>query len=191
MVSGNEKPVLSKAIILIVILITLGLCNSAFTQTLQPNDQAPTFFLKSLGGDNVYLRDYCGELRSGADTPHVVILSFFATWCLPCQHEIPILEKFYNEFKGEPIKVFLIDVGEDSTKVVQYVSAKGITLPVLLDNYTTTAKNYGVVTNGNAELPQLFIIDQQGRITYHKLGYSQDDQLRKTLIQHVGELLNQ
>ena len=64
---------------LIVILITVGISTTAFTQALQPNDQASTFILKSLEGENVYLWDWCGVLRSGADTQHVVILSLYTS----------------------------------------------------------------------------------------------------------------
>jgi hypothetical protein len=74
MVANDNIPVLSKIPLLIVILLALGLYYTAFTQTLQPNDHAPTFILKSLEGENVYLRDWCGELRAGADAPHVVKL---------------------------------------------------------------------------------------------------------------------
>lgn len=163
------------------------------SDSLKVGDPAPTFVLKDLNGQNVYLRDYCGELRdqSSSVVSQVVILSFFATWCLPCQKEIPILEKFYSDFRQEPIRVFLIAVGEDKIKIQSFVSAKGIALPVLIDGFTTTAKNYGVADKfGRVNLPQLYIIDKKGRVQFHQIGLKAEDPLRDLLLKNVGKLLN-
>ena len=181
--------ILYKELFILILLfspiITFGVTN------LKVGEPAPTFILKDLNGNNVYLRDFCGELRKKEATSHVVIISFFATWCAPCRHEIPVLQKFYSDFKKEGIKIFLVAVGEKRKKVLSFVSAKEITLPVLLDIYATTAKNYGVADHlGRATLPQIFIIDRKGKIAYIKKGFSKDNNLRKILIEKVSKLLN-
>ncbi len=161
--------------------------------SLKVGDLAPTFILKDLRDRTVYLRDFCGEPRrpSGSPNAQVVILSFFATWCLPCQQEIPILQKFFADFQQEPIQALLIAVGESKEKVQSFVSAKGISLPVLLDSFATTAKNYGVADKaGRATLPQLFIIDQKGFIQLHQIGFEEKNSLRDLLVREVGKLLN-
>ena len=61
---------------------------------------APTFSLPKLDLKYVSLRDYCGdELRKPwiNKIKHVVVLSFFATWCKPCIAEIPHLEKMEKD----------------------------------------------------------------------------------------------
>ena len=180
-------------VIRFILLLSLFLFPATVTgiDSVRIGDPAPTFILKDLSGTNKYLRDFCGELRSNSSIPHVVILSFFATWCTPCRHEIPILEKFNNDFKQENIKIFLVDVGEENDKVRSFVSANNITLPILLDSYVTTAKNYGVAdSRGSYSLPQLFIIDREGKINYISKGISKKDNFRKILIEKVGNLLN-
>jgi len=128
---------------------------------------APPFSLQSLDGGYVFLRDYCGEkLRKPwlNKTKHVVVLSFFATWCVPCQREIPQLIKIQNLLKDQPVKFFLIDVGEKKSKVKPFIEEKGYTLPVLLDVYQVVAKKYGAHS-----LPRLVIVDKQGKVRlYHK-----------------------
>jgi len=161
--------------------------------SLKVGDLAPTFVLRNLHDRMVYLRDFCGEPRrqNGPSNAEVVILSFFATWCFPCQEEIPILQKFYADFQQEPIHVLLIAVGEGKEKVQSFVSAKGVSLPVLLDSFATTAKNYGVANKaGKATLPQLFIIDQKGFIQLHQIGFEEKQSLRDVLVRQVGKLLN-
>jgi len=180
---------LSKILIFSLFLLLSLLLEGA--ETLRVGNSAPSFVLKDMNNNNIFLRDYCGKLRKKGSNPNVVILSFFATWCKPCHKEIPILQKFYNDFKEESIQIFLIDIGEKKEKVQSFVYAKNITLHVLLDSFATTAKNYGVADYlGRATLPQLFIIDTKGKIVYIKKGYKKSDNLRKVLIEQVSRILN-
>jgi len=159
--------------------------------TIHIGSHAPHFALKDLSDNTIFLKTYCGDSLNGPGESHVIILSFFATWCIPCQSELPILEKFYQDFQHEKINVFLINTGEKKDKVIQYQISKDIHLPVLLDSYLTTSKNYGVVNqNGKMTLPQLFIIDRNGILRYYQIGFQEDVDLRKLLLQKVGELLN-
>ena len=183
----------SCAILLELLLVLTPLQTVCAADSLKVGDLAPTFILKDLRDRTVYLRDFCEEPRrqNSSPNPRVVILSFFATWCLPCQQEIPVLQKFYADFQQEPIHVLLIAVGESKEKVQSFVSAKGISLPVLLDSFATTAKNYGVADKaGKATLPQLFIIDQKGIIRFRQTGFDEKISLRDVLVKHVGKLLN-
>jgi alkyl hydroperoxide reductase subunit AhpC len=174
-----------------LLILFLWIVDCISMDSLKVGQQAPTFALKAITGKTVFLRDYCGDLRSDKGESHVVVLSFFATWCVPCQHEIPILDKFYQDFSYEKIKVILVAVGEDQQKVITYAKAKNISLNIVLDNFLTTSKNYGVVNHqGSMTLPQLFIIDHKGFISFIQKGYRDDIDLRKMLIQKVGELLN-
>ena len=132
--------------------------------------EAPTFSLPSLDQEYVSLRDFCGQtLRKPwiNKTKHVVVLSFFATWCEPCKKEIPHLTKLMNEFKDQPVKFFLIDVGEEREKVLNYVNSAGVDVPVLLDRYQKTAERFDALT-----LPRLFVLDKNGLIQRKQKGFS-------------------
>lgn len=132
--------------------------------------EAPTFSLPSLDQEYVSLRDFCGEkLRKPwiNKTKHIVVLSFFATWCEPCQKEVPHLEKLQNEYKDKPVKFFIIDVGEERGKVARFIEKAGYNLPVLLDRYQKTSERYDAKT-----LPRLFVIDKNGNIQRKQKGFS-------------------
>ncbi len=75
---------------------------------------SPTFYLKTIDREDFYLRNYCGKLRQPwkNKTQHIMVISFFATWCVPCMKEIPELEKIADKYKDKNVKVVLIDVQE-------------------------------------------------------------------------------
>ena len=94
---------------------------------VEPGSPAPTFSLPDLEQNYISLRDYCGEkLRKPWKNKekHVVIISFFATWCKPCMEEIPHLEAIAQKYRNRHVKIFLIDVGEETQKVADFISGK-------------------------------------------------------------------
>ncbi len=158
------------------IFISLVLILSSVVFAQQTEDplcidcEAPTFSLPSLDQEYVSLRDFCGQkLRKPwiNKIKHVVVLSFFATWCAPCKAEIPHLTKLMNEFKDQPVKFFLIDVGEEREKVLNFVNSEGVEIPVLLDRYQKTAERFNALT-----LPRLFVLDKNGLIQRKQKGFS-------------------
>lgn len=155
---------------------------------LQIGDAAPTFYLKDIQDKDVFLRNYCGQkLRQPWKNKekYVVILSFWATWCGPCQKEIPVLQEVIDSFGNEKIKVFLVDVGEKKEVVASFVQKKNYKLPVLLDIYSmVSAKKYMVNS-----LPRLFVIDQDGIIRHVTKGFKGAEHLRSELTTILNELL--
>jgi thiol-disulfide isomerase/thioredoxin len=157
-----------------LIFVIIIFCGSVFSQ--ENNDplciscESPTFSLPSLDQEYVTLRDFCGkELRKPwiNKTKHVVVLSFFATWCEPCKAEIPHLTKLKEEFKDQPIKFFLIDVGEKREEVLDYITSAGVEIPVLLDRYKKTAERFDALT-----LPRLYVLDKNGLIQRKQKGFT-------------------
>lgn len=163
---------------IVAILFLIGISSSnVFSQEEQDplciGCEAPTFSLQSLDQQYVSLRTFCGQelIKPWINkTKHIVILSFFATWCEPCKKEIPHLEKLQEEFKDLPLKFFLIDVGEERDKVKEFVDKESVKIPVLLDRYQKTAERFDALT-----LPRLFVIDQNGLIQRKQKGFSNPD----------------
>jgi thiol-disulfide isomerase/thioredoxin len=159
---------------LVFLSFFLILGNSVFSQVnddpLCVECEAPTFSLPGLDQEYVSLRDFCGQkLRKPwiNKTKHVVVLSFFATWCEPCKAEIPHLTKLQEEFKGQPLKFFLIDVGEEREEVMNFVNSEDIEIPILLDRYKKTAERFDALT-----LPRLYVLDKNGIIQRKQKGFS-------------------
>ncbi len=164
------------------LLFIAGISALPFAQNLHGSSQvpgkselaigqpAPSFFLKSLSGEDFFLRDHCGKPRQvwQKKTQRVVVMSFFATYCLPCLKEIPALHSLSEEFKEKALFI-LIDLKEEPDKVNAYVAKHHIHLSILLDRFGVVAEKYGV----NA-LPSLFIIDQQGIVRHIQRGYQKN-----------------
>ena len=150
------------------------------------NRIAPNFFLKDLQGKSHFLNDYCGTKKSvfKKNEKNVVLLSFFATWCLPCKEEFPVLEKLAAHYAGKKVKIFLINIEKDRALVRKYVREQKITVPVLLDHYGIAKKNFQVQT-----IPHLFLIDPAQRITWEKNGFDPTLPLYDTLSAKIDSLL--
>ncbi len=176
-----------KNILFCVIFLSLML-NQLFSMESQNhielNKPAPIFVLRDLNGQDVFLRDYCGNLRQPWKNKikHVVVLSFFASYCKPCLKEIPILEKLATKFADTDLITFLINYGESEDEVKRYLQEKGFSLPVLLDRYAVVAKKYGVTS-----VPRIFVINQDGDLIWMTTGYDSDlaKKLEKMLEQQL------
>ncbi len=157
---------------------------------------APTFVLRELFSDDpIFLRDYTGEsLRQPwkEGKRHVVVLSFWATWCEPRREEIPILTDFAGRLKDSPVQFFLVNTQERSQMTEEtlklLVRQRGYTLPVLLDATGSVAFRYGV-----RSLPTLIVIDKYGMVRKISRGYHPGferelEQLVRHLVQAEGRL---
>ncbi len=118
---------------------------------------APDFTLPALTGGTVTLSALRGQ---------VVVMEFWATWCGPCQYSSPSLEVISRRFRGRGVTVLLINNGQTLEAVRAWAKGR-FTTPILLDEDERVTALYGV--NG---IPQLFIVDQGGKIRYAESGYT-------------------
>jgi len=157
-----------------------ALAQSPKNDSLTVGAVAPTFFLKTLNGEEFYLSNFCGKWREPwkSKKPSVVILSFFATWCEPCLKEIAELEEIARKFAGQDLRIFLIDVAEKPGLVTTFMKKHGFKLPVLLDTYGLVAQKYDA-----DKLPRYVLINNDGKIALLGKGYAADfkEQLSKNL----------
>ncbi len=89
---------------------------------------------------------------------HVVLLNLWATWCPPCQEEMPALERFARESAGKVV-VLGVDQGESATAAAAYAREHGVTFPILIDEQ----QQYGRTYEGIG-LPTSVIVSRDGRI---------------------------
>ena len=139
---------------------------------LKIGEPAPTFFLRTLEEERFFMSDILA-----IEQP--IVLSFFATWCIPCREEIPVLDSVRQQFPN--MKFYLIDVSglntngkamiEDSLMVSKMINFLKVDMLVLMDIYGKTAEKYNV-----KELPTLIVIDPKGMISYMHTGYKKGDE---------------
>ena len=171
-------------VIFVIVIRAPGIDNASI---LPPGTEAPGFSMPSLSGKRESLTIWCGKNLSKPyvnNVPHIVIVSFWATYCKPCHKEIPELEKFYQKHKGENIKIFLISIDTKGAGIViPFAKEKNYTLPILFDPYKKTAQRYGVKS-----LPALFVIGPDGVIRYSSMGYTEEVPIEETLEKVVGAI---
>jgi cytochrome c biogenesis protein CcmG/thiol:disulfide interchange protein DsbE len=140
---------------------------------------APDFTLTSvLGGAPVSL-DALGKLRH-----HPVVLNFFASWCVPCQKETPLLAATARaeQAKGSVLQFVGVDSGDKPANAIPFIHAAGITYPVGQDPDLSVAANlYGL--DG---YPSTFFIDESGKVVHHQLGPVTRSELDTWIHQLVG-----
>jgi len=168
---------------------------------LKVGDIAPSWALMSGPGKFEFLKTWTEEkgkkLRKPMTQPdrHVVVLSFFATWCKPCMKELPHLQNLYEKYQEEQIKFFLIDITEatrtvkgleDSPKAGSFLEKKGITMPILYDSRGVAKKRYGAKT-----LPRLYVVDKYRTIRLAKKGFDEDEDFEGELSAVIDELLKE
>ncbi|HHH84514.1 MAG TPA: redoxin domain-containing protein, partial [Firmicutes bacterium] len=141
-----------------------------------PGKPAPGFSLPGVDGVQYSLKE---------EDYDVLLIDFWATWCGPCNREMPVLESLYKQFASMGVEIYGISVDGPETRgdVPGFVREKGITFPVMFDQATVAAQ-YGVRT-----IPSLIILDGSGKIRFIHSGYSPG--LLKKLYFQVRYLLNE
>ncbi|HDX9578462.1 TPA: redoxin domain-containing protein [Bacillus pseudomycoides] len=115
---------------------------------------APDFELSKLDGTKVKLSDLKGKK---------VILNFWATWCGPCQREMPDMQEFYNQYQKD-VEILAVNYtasegSEGPEKVRKFAEEKGVTFPILLDTDIKVTTTYKVIT-----IPTSYFVDTKGVI---------------------------
>jgi peroxiredoxin len=149
-------------VLLAVLVLLLRPAQSGPTATGSPAGQsvgfrAPDFTLRDLHGASVRLSTLRGQL---------VLLNFWATWCVPCRREMPALERAFRHYQTQrrtavtPAPRFLgINTSaEDTATVGAFARAWGITYPLLLDpSWRVTYFDYHI-----AGIPTSIVLDARG-----------------------------
>ena len=127
--------------------------------------KAADFELKSTEGEHVELSSLQGK---------VVVLDFWATWCGPCRHELPIVDQLRQEF-GDRVQFLGIN-DEDSGTVKGFLRKNGYGITVLMDSKRSVHRTYGVHS-----IPTLIVIDRDGVIRQHFIGGRDAPALRQAI----------
>lgn len=130
------------------------------------------FSLPSLNGGTLTLSGFRGR---------PIFLNFWATWCEPCQRELPAFQQFAQEQSAIPdgAVIIAVNLGETRGAVETYLRSVGVSgIPIALDEEGTVADQYGVFN-----LPVTFIIDRQGVVRQPHFGELKLDDLAAYLSQ--------
>jgi len=132
---------------------------------------APDFAITDIDGNTFSLSDH---------RDHVVIMDLMATWCGPCITEMSHLRQVYSNYSASGVVIMSIDVdpSEMDETIRQFKTNYGD------DWIFASGPNVGI-TYEAISIPKMYIINQQGRITYKSVGVTS----ASTLASEIDKLL--
>jgi cytochrome c biogenesis protein CcmG/thiol:disulfide interchange protein DsbE len=135
-----------------------GSGSGSSTSSAQPatGQQAPVFNLAALNDGAQGNSAAHVSLAAYAGRP--VIVNFFASWCVPCRQETPLMARYYKSEHGA-VNVIGVDTNDSRTAAMTFTKTYGVSYPVASDPAATTAGAFGVIA-----LPQTFFLNAQHRI---------------------------
>ncbi|MCI6671066.1 MAG: TlpA disulfide reductase family protein [Prevotella sp.] len=142
------------------------------------NAQLPAVTLKDINGKTVRT-----DTLSNNGKPFII--SFFATWCKPCNRELKAIHEVYADWQeetGVKLIAISIDQAQNINKVKPMVDEYGWEYEVLLDPNSDLKRALGIQM-----IPYVIIVDGKGNIVYKHNGYTEGAENK--LIEKVRELL--
>lgn len=142
--------------------------NAADTNTDNEKVVAPDFTMTDKDGNEVKFSNFAGK---------PIVLNFWASWCGPCQMEMPDFEEMYKQY-GEEVQFVMVNMTDGSQETVdsatQFITEKGYTFPVYYDTKMEGAYYYSVYS-----LPMTYFIDADGNVAASSRGMISGDNLQK------------
>lgn len=142
---------------------------------LKPWSGGPTpgLELRELDGRVHRLADYSGR---------VVLVNFWATWCVPCRDEMPSIQRLKEKLAGKPFEVLAVNLDEPEARVRKFLTQMKVDFTVLLDPEKKAARAWNARV-----LPASFVVGPDGGIRYSLVGDL--DWADDRVVSRVAELL--
>lgn len=131
------------------------------------NGTVTNFTLKDINSKTFHLDDYLGK--------KVIVMSFWATWCIPCQHEMPNLEKLHKKYKKDDLLVIALSIDKSNTlsRVKPYIKRHRYTFTVLLDKKSQVLNLF----NPKVVVPFTIVVGMDKKVKYQHEGYQIGDEV--------------
>ena len=152
------------ALIGVAALLGLLIWKVAFGRTTGAADElaegklvhAPAFTLDRLDRD--------GQLGVGDLKGRAVVVNFWASWCVPCRDEAPVLQKTYERYRDQGLVVLGVDVNDFRQDARRFMKRYGLTYPVVYDGKGSTVGKWGV-----RGFPETFFVDRTGKLVGERI----------------------
>lgn len=144
------------------------------TKLLAPGVDAPNIVLEDAAtGDSVSLESMKGQ---------VVFLNIWATWCGPCQAEMPSIQALHDSLAKDGLKILAVSVDDGSNQHVErWIRQRHFTFRILHDPTGNTERTFQ-----STAVPQSFVINRQGVIVKRAIGAERwNDPANMTLFRHL------
>jgi peroxiredoxin len=151
-------------------ILVFLLCLAAAAGPIQPR-----LSLKDVDGKTHTLADYHGK---------IVVLNFWATWCVPCKEEMPFFAEAQKKYGERNVVILAASLDDDKTKkyVHRFAQSYKMDFPILLDATTDLMKEFGL----GDRVPSTIFLDAQGNLA----GKIEGQARKKDLFNHIEKLIN-
>jgi len=139
------------------VVVVCGLVASMAWAANTLSGPAPGFSLQARDG---------GQVSIGALKGDVVMVNFWATWCVPCRQEMPHLEALYERYHGLGFELLAVNVEDNPEGARKWLEETPVTFPVLFDPKNEVSKLYKVVT-----MPTTVLVGRDGTMRFIHHGY--------------------
>ena len=140
---------------------------------LQKGDKAPPIKMVTTSGQPITLNNYKG---------YVLVMDFFATWCIPCKESIPHLNSLNRKYSKQGLQILGVSVDEGNDREVKSFQAeRKISYPVAIADEDLQTE-YGL-----RSIPTVYVINKKGMVADKFQGYS--DQTAKAMEETIKRLL--
>ena len=152
------------ALIGVAALLGLLIWKVAFGRTTGAADElaagklvhAPAFTLDRLDRD--------GQLGVGDLRGKAIVVNFWASWCVPCRDEAPVLQKTYERYRDQGLVVLGVDVNDFRQDARRFMKRYGLSYPVVYDGKGSTVGKWGV-----RGFPETFFVDRTGKLVGERI----------------------
>lgn len=140
------------------------------------SEKAPNFALRNFDGTVIYMEELRGR---------PIVLNFWAAWCTFCKIEMPMLEKFYQEYKDRGLVVVGVHRSETESRetAVNFAKEYNINYPLVSDPNDNI---FHYFAGGSNLVPATVFIDGEGFIKERIFGPRHEDQFRKLFLQIIN-----
>ncbi len=150
--------------------------SDAQLNTLDEPVDAPPLEHPDLAGDLQRLEDYRGE---------VILVNFWASWCPPCVHEMPSMQRLEDELREVGFRILAVNLGEDEDTIQRFIEDEVQTdFTILLDPEQNSLDEWRAMA-----FPTSYVIDRQGRLRYYLFGAI--EWMETGVIEQIRELLDE
>jgi thiol-disulfide isomerase/thioredoxin len=118
------------------------------------------FEVTKRNGETLKLSDLKGK---------IVFLNFWATWCPPCQAEMPSIERLYKQFKDTDLEILAVSIGENAETVNDFLTQTPYSFPIALNPDGRLGALYA------RSIPSTYIINKDGTVIAAKIGAQEWD----------------
>lgn len=157
-----------------IILITLQILTGISAYAIDIGDTAPDWTLQNGGGSNInYYSNSEGK---------VSVLFYWATWCPYCASLMPQIQEVANQYQGEDVVFYAMNIIEDSDPV-EFMQEQGYTFDLILEA-DGTMDDYNVPGT-----PTVFVVDSNHRVLFRRIPDTPDEEVKAAVERAIASAL--